>query len=606
MKHYKHVLDPELAILNCKVSNTHQAINPAALFSLLNQASDEENTILMADEFIGEKLKRVNHDYSSEFSADYCVENIKALKPKKISALASTLYSPNNVLASLKQTTPIYLTELAWLKNTFQISSCQTSISLQLLTTYQQLTPQVTQLYASLLMSQGVSSAQFHCNEFIQQTDIMTEIFDFASTQLALTQFPRIYLAEILGFTLAYCQMPTLIEVCFPQHQLSADYFKQRQQLLEKQLPSVTDCIAEYMQLFPQQQRQLWYKIQSGFWLYQLLMQQSKNAFNQFLISTKPAIKDSHQALAKRQGRTAEKYHTLNNRQLYYYLINADSYPDVIKHAREKVAKILNICTVFNRLPFKHYSHHKFNNFIENIYHSEIDSYQPLQGKPKISKAAYIWGIEQIAPMILIDGCWLQRCQQLQNKYSEISRLLFIIYCDEIGNGQLKHNHPYIFQKLLDSQAITLPPVHTRAFINHARFINSAFDLPCFMLALGLSPDFFLAELLGLNMAIELSGLGKSYPQLVDEWGYWGIDATIANIHITVDNYETGHTLLAKKSIQLYMDEVMMNTSDTKVIDSHWKRIYTGYASLRFVGNRFKFTLPLYYLINKFGRKKTN
>lgn len=601
MNKYKHVLDPEVARLNCKVSDNNQLINSAALFSLLNQSIADKNTIAMADEFIAQKFKLANQDYSSKFSTEYRVENIKALKPLKISALSSNLFLPSNVLACLKQTTPIYLTELDWLKNSFQISSCQTSTSLQLLTIYQQLTPQVNKLYESLLISQGVSLPQFHTDEYIQQTNIMTEIYDFASTQLALSQFPRIYLAEILGFTLAYCQMPTLIEVCFPQHQLSSEFFKQRQQLLGQQ-QLVTDCIVEYIELFPQQQRKIWNKVQAGFWLYQLLMQQSRNALNQFLISTKLETKDHSQTVIKREELTGKQYNKLNNRQLYYYLINADLYPDIIPYAEQKAEKLLKICTLFNRLPFKHYSHQNLNAYIENIYRSEVNNYQPLQGKPKISKAAYVWGIEQIAPMILIDGCWLQRCLQLQSKYPEISHLLFIIYCDEIGNGQLKHNHPFVFQKLLGKLSISVPPAHSRAFVKNTRFINSAFDLPCFMLGLSLNPERFLAELLGLNLAIELSGLGKSYPQLVDEWRYWGIDPTIANIHINVDNYETGHTLLAKKSIQLYMDKVMMNTTDAKVIDRHWRRIYTGYASLHFVGNRFKLALPVYYLINKFRR----
>ena len=113
----------------------------------------------------------------------------------------------------------------------------------------------------------------------------------------------------------------------------------------------------------------------------------------------------------------------------------------------------------------------------------------------------------------------------------------------------------------------------------------------------------FLPELLGLNMAIELSGLGKSYMRLVDDWNYWGIDPSIANIHISIDNYASGHTFLAKKAIQLYMDGIMQNTGNRAIMNSHWKRIYSGYASLRFVGGRFKFGLPIWYLIYKFKHK---
>jgi hypothetical protein len=142
--------------------------------------------------------------------------------------------------------------------------------------------------------------------------------------------------------------------------------------------------------------------------------------------------------------------------------------------------------------------------------------------------------------------------------------------------------------------------VHSAAFVEHPGFINSAFDLPVYMLALSSFSVAFLPELLGLNMAIELSGLGKGYMRLVDEWNYWGIDSTIAKIHISIDNYASGHTFLAKKAIQLYMDEVLQSVGDRAILDKHWRRIYTGYASLRFVGARFKLGLPVGYLNYKY------
>ena len=123
------------------------------------------------------------------------------------------------------------------------------------------------------------------------------------------------------------------------------------------------------------------------------------------------------------------------------------------------------------------------------------------------------------------------------------------------------------------------------------------------MLSLSSCSVEFLPELLGLNMAIELSGLGKDYKRLVDEWNYWGIDPTIANIHISIDNVASGHTFLAKKAIQLYMDDLFHRTGDKKIWDKHWRRIYSGYASLRFVGGWFKLSLPLWYLNSKFRAK---
>ncbi len=137
----------------------------------------------------------------------------------------------------------------------------------------------------------------------------------------------------------------------------------------------------------------------------------------------------------------------------------------------------------------------------------------------------------------------------------------------------------------------------------HPGFIDSAFDLPVYMLLLASFSRQFLPELLGLNMAIEINGLGKGYLQLVDEWRYWGIDTHIARIHIAIDNYASGHTHLAKKTIHLYLDEVLQSTGDPALRDRHWRRIHHGFKSLPLAGTRFKMALPVSYMLRRFFRR---
>jgi hypothetical protein len=554
--------------------------------------------------FVEKSLKKVRNDYSSFLIQDYSVGQIASLQISSIEALAKPYLTQKNQLECLRQTAPIQLTQPCWLQNTFQISCCQTETAVQLMSLYLQLTQKqkgssgLTDLYHSLLLSEGVTIPMLHRYCYSQQNKTIPKIIDFATIQLALNRLPRVLLPEILGFTLAFCQMPTLIEICFPDHQFSTLFFKKRHQILEKQLISIEKCITDYLDLFPQQQQVLWRRIQHGFWLYQSQIQGCRDQFNQKL---RKKLFPKQPVIQQFQLHQSEpiSYAKLSTRKLYYYLINADLFPDVLAIARIKAGKLLRLSALFNPLPFKHYSHQRFDTFIENIYQTEVDAYQSLQGKPKVSKAAYVWGIEQIAPMILIDGCWLQNSLSLQNVSPEISDILFSIYGDEIGKGQLQKNHCYIFQQLLESLSISVPPVHTEAFIKYPAFIDSAFGLPVYMLALSCHSTKFLPELLGLNMAIELSGLGKDYMQLVDEWNYWGIDSTIANIHISIDNYATGHTLLAKKAIQLYLDDVLKRTGESEMLDKHWRRIYSGYTSLRFVGGRFKLALPVFYMAHK-------
>ena len=160
-----------------------------------------------------------------------------------------------------------------------------------------------------------------------------------------------------------------------------------------------------------------------------------------------------------------------------------------------------------------------------------------------------------MAPTVLTDGCWLQGASQLQF-YSnrKVGAYLFSTYSDEVGAGKRQQNHPYIYRQLLQSLDIVLPPTHSREFVEHAGFVAGAFDIPVYLMAIGRFPSHFLPETLGVNLAIELSGLGKMYMTLVDELAYWGIDPAIVKVHISIDNAATGHTALATDAIKLHLD----------------------------------------------------
>ena len=299
-------------------------------------------------------------------------------------------------------------------------------------------------------------------------------------------------------------------------------------------------------------------------------------------------------------------YSSLSNRQLYYYLVNADLFPAVSATAAMKVKHVLRLAKLFNRLPFQIYTHQAFEDYIDRLYQNEVNTYQPLQATPKLSRETYLWGIEQFAPTILTDGCWLQHSSQL-SFYSNhaIGAILFKIYEDECGNGILEQNHPFIYRQLLNSQGINLPPIHSRAFIEHPGFLNSAFDIPVYLLAISKFPSRFLPELLGLNMAIELSGLGKVYLRLSQELSFWGINPAIVDVHISIDNLASGHADLAKKAIQLYLDEIAACYGE-QIMQDHWRRIHTGYCSLQQASTRFKYALAGRYLLKTVGNRLTS
>ena len=717
MNDYEHVFAPSLTssfarkVLDSTDLSFIKTLDKRFLFYQLNQPDNYQQAFPLAYDFICYQLSIAKKSYSSRVIHPYEKRLAHLISPD-IPPIPQQFISKENQLECLKQTVAIQLTQPCWLQNISQTSCSQNKSAIQIMSIYLYLKKKggnqatIDELFKSLLLFSGINLPPLYSQTFCEQNDILSEVFNFASVQLALSRFPRLFFPEIIGFTLACCQMPTLLEICFPDHPLPLYFFQLRQQKVSNMISAVQQCITDHLDLFPQQKETLWLRVQNGFFLYQQEMQCCRDGLDELMRSrTTPqqqivqlfqqkavAAMGHHQkvmidgvaleqwfaqmpensqaflnALKKSDYvdknkpensrllklfdfrgpmsgvmsqterellltwlkddenevlithsvessvdncadkvpvSSAVKFEKLNTRALYYYLVNADLFPDVLSTAKNKIKKLFNCCDFFCRLPFKKYNHKQFDSFIADIYHREIAAYRPLLGQPKISKSAYIWGLEQIAPMILIDGCWLQNSLHIENTNPKIAEILFHIYCDEVGNGVLEQNHAYIFLQLLESLSISVPAVHSRQFADHPGFINSAFDLPVFMLVLSHFSIQFLPELLGLNMAIELSGLGKSYMQLVDDWNYWGIDPHIAQIHISIDNYATGHTFLAKQAIKLHLDQILQNTGDQLIVNKHWRRIYCGYSSLRFVGSRFRYLLPASYLWAKGAGKK--
>jgi len=703
MKTTEHPLDPHSLSLEDNIFNSlsgETTLDSRQLFCLLQHTEVDLSTLAAAWHFLRKALKSVE---AKSLQSAYTDQKITTLSIQSIPALPSKFHNALFQKETLHQSAPILLTQLTWLHNICPASCSQTQFSLQLQAVYKLLCfnasghADLLPSCRALLETTGRQSSHIIHKPFSRHHDILSVIIDFATIQLALGFFPRLLFPEILGFTLAYCQTPDLINICHPDFKIDAPFFNRHQRRKQKAIAKIQQNIQSYLMLFNEDRRLLWSRIQQGFHLYPHALNDCRNQLNHFFSQPLSVVEQLGQMLQKKlpaafghhagielQGISLEQWlhglpgnrddflkalrlsryvdqnhpensrllqlftfngpmygvftaseqelwrkwlnnqsadhpippHTspkpivpsrqvkkqpssLSNRDLYHKLINLDLAPDIQPLVEKWLSQRLRYCTLFSISPFKHFDHARFDDYIESCYRREVDAYQPLHGSPKISKPAYIWGIEQIAPMILIDGCWLQNSLRLQAAHPEISEILFRIYDDELGNGQLEQNHPAIFQRLLESLTIELPPVHSLAFSKHRGFIDSAFDLPVFMLALASFSGRFLPELLGLNMAIELSGLGKGYLKLVDEWRYWNIDPRIAMVHITIDNAASGHTFQAQQAIHLYLDEILRKSSQAAEVDRYWRRIWTGYACLRLIGWRFKLQLPVFYGLKK-------
>jgi len=546
---------------------------------------------------------------------------------------------------------------------------------------------------------------------YSQNPERVSSVFDLAAVQLGLAQFPGILLPELLGFTLAYCQQPSALELLTSgladkTGQGSGVSLPSEAAIRAGQVSALQGIINRYeTDVQSQGGTAIWPRIQQGYGLYQHLTegvvkaiserwgrpqtdeQLVENLFQKIAASAQghhgqallagkkidqwfgeqpfksrafmAAIRgssyvnlkavehspllalfafkgpmfgvlndqeitllkcwlaqdvkqkpvsvlsgtsgtDSMSCYPQALCRPAIDFSRLSNRHFFYYLVNSEQYPEVIDSASRRVNRVLRLARCSNKAPFKSYQQGKLEQFIETIYQRGIKGYQEFKAPARLSQATYVWGIEQLAPTILVDGCWLQGVSQLQfSPYQAVGDVLQKIYSDEMGNGDVLKNHPCIYRRLLASLTIELPLVQSRDFCEHRDFLNSAFDIPVFLTALSLCGNRFLPELLGVNLAIELSGLGKQYMTLRDELKYWQIDSTIVDVHISIDNVATGHTALAREAITLYLDQVQM-MQGSEVMNQHWRRIYQGYCALNIASARFKAALFFQYIKKQF------
>lgn len=232
-------------------------------------------------------------------------------------------------------------------------------------------------------------------------------------------------------------------------------------------------------------------------------------------------------------------------------------------------------------------------------------TFEENSGNSQPTKTEVIDSTLQLAPLILIDGSWLQGFTDICLASSSFGYLLFDIYWDELGNGQIELNHPKIYRDLLNSMGINLPPTGSWDFANDIRIRNDSFRLPVYWLCLGKLPLTFMPEILGMNLAMELSGVGDGYRLARRFLKEYGFSTQFVDLHNAIDNVATGHSAWAADAIDTYMTMVT-ELANEKLVAAEWERIKTGYKSLSSIPSRKQRWITDLMMSIQFKRLKTS
>ncbi len=198
---------------------------------------------------------------------------------------------------------------------------------------------------------------------------------------------------------------------------------------------------------------------------------------------------------------------------------------------------------------------------------------------PAVSRQALVESTVQTAPLVLLDGSLLHGFTDYQQVATDIGRLLFRTYWDELGDCRPERNHPRIYRQLLEEMGVDLPPTASWAFASSDRLDDRSFELPVYWLSIGRRPRTFTPEILGLNLAMELSGVGGSYRSARLALQRHGFSTRFVDIHNTIDNVAAGHTAWAADAVDTFIAAIGDTHGHAAQLDA-WERVRVGFVSL--------------------------
>jgi hypothetical protein len=286
-----------------------------------------------------------------------------------------------------------------------------------------------------------------------------------------------------------------------------------------------------------------------------------------------------------------DSYAGLRHRDYFYIMLNLDSFEGFLLTARELAEGFLEAArtklrdgTLEPELRVFPYSEAAFSNRLDEIYQGLADDvrrYEEQRGWTRRTRADVLEWMLQMAPFNQTDGAWLRTIAPV-GPMNEVEALLFSIYSEEIGAGDPERNHANMYTELLRSVDIDLPDVRSRDYAQHPDIVDAAYTLPLFQLVISQFPQDYFPELLGMTQYLEWSSVELRSQVLLNR--HFGIDTRFYEMHVAIDNATAGHGAMAKRAVQLYLEQVRVDLGD-EAMQALWARIWTGYVAFATTGD---------------------
>jgi Iron-containing redox enzyme len=281
--------------------------------------------------------------------------------------------------------------------------------------------------------------------------------------------------------------------------------------------------------------------------------------------------------------------HPRDDRELLYRLVNIENFPNTLPLAAERAAR----CFEESEILFIHgaggrytdatwfdYTPQALYERAERVYWDKlVDPYKPLETIPDRDEVIFRQTTFHLT--YLIDGAWIHRTCNLGRTDRDSDGMLFSIYADEMGHGDMRKNHLVLAYLAMASMDIRLPHIRDAAFMDQVDLPDPTYGFVIQQLCMCLFPDRFYNEIMGYNLAVEMFGAGEVRLHEIQKLRHYGFDIAYEQAHLTIDNFSAGHTRQAADIIVSYLDGVGRALGDA-VVQEEWRRIWRGYASFAY------------------------
>jgi hypothetical protein len=280
-------------------------------------------------------------------------------------------------------------------------------------------------------------------------------------------------------------------------------------------------------------------------------------------------------------------------KKLYYKLHNLEHNPDILPECRQLLLSFLSstLIDAFKEpeggiLSVKNFSHETLDRFLKakdvdvtNRWEEYLVRRRNGGSREMFSdKTEAKWWLKQAAPVKYVDGAWLGHINKISTPfmYRNITKNAWQVMSEELGDGDLAKNHVHVYRDLMVDIDAGLPPADSEDFIHPRHELNEArcWKAALAQMLISLFPHDFLPEALGFNMAYE--SLPLHLLKTVKELRELRLNPYYFELHISIDNADSGHAAMAMAAVANYID-LIEQTEGAEAAHVAWKRVQSGY-----------------------------